>query len=176
MNKRTYRIALGGMLSALAATFMFLGGVFPFAEYIGPAAASLCVLIFRAEFNIRSSLVMYIAVSLVSLILSSNLESSLLFLCLLGWYPILKEPLERKTKTPVTLLIIFSIVNISVLSLYYFLLHVLKLPSLEEELSGGKWITVSLILMYNLTFLFYDKLLSMVDLYYRRVLRDKLIR
>ena len=176
MRENSYRIALGGILSALSLTFMFLGGVFPFAEYVGPAAASICVLLFKEEFGARSSLIMYIAVSLLSLLISPNLESSLLFIAFLGWYPVIKGFLEAKTKGAVTLILKFIIVNAAVLSLYYVLLNVLKLPSLEEDLTGGPWLITTLIILYNITFIFYDRLLTVVSYYYRNRLRDKLIR
>ena len=45
MREKTYRIALGGVLSALAAVFMMMGGIFPFAQFCGPAMACICVMI-----------------------------------------------------------------------------------------------------------------------------------
>ncbi|MBQ8995901.1 MAG: hypothetical protein IJ091_08795, partial [Oscillospiraceae bacterium] len=115
-------------------------------------------------------------ISIISIMLSPSLESSLLFLSLLGWYPVIKQPIEEKIKQPFAMILKYLLVNVIILSLYYILLNVLKLPSLEEDLSGGRWVTVSLIVLYNFTFYFYDKLLSMIDLYYRNVLRNKLVR
>jgi len=176
MRQKSYRTALGGILSALSITFMFLGGVFPFAEYVGPALASICVLIFKEEFGAKAALLMYIAVSLLALLLSPSLESSLLFMAFMGWYPISKNIIETKTKGILSLVIKLLLVNISVLSLYYVLLNVLKLPSLEEDLAGGTWLTVVLIILYNITFLLFDRLLTVISYYYKNVFRKKLIK
>lgn len=176
MRQKSFRTALGGILSALSITFMFLGGVFPFAEYVGPAMASICVLIFKEEFGAKAALLMYISVSLLALLLSPNIESSLLFLAFMGWYPISKNMIETKTKGLISLLIKLLVVNVSVLSLYYVLLNVLKLPSLEEDLAGGPWLTAVLIILYNITFLLFDRLLTVIAYYYRNVFRKKLIR
>ena len=176
MRKNTFRTALGGMLSALAITFMFLGGVFPFAEYVGPALASICVFIFKCEYGSKASLIMYIAVSLLALFVSPNLESSLLFAAFLGWYPIVKDTIEAKTKRPITYIVKFFTVNIPILLLYYVLLNVLKLPSLEEDLTGGPWLIATLIVLYNITFIFFDRLLTIIGYYYRNILRDKLFK
>ena len=176
MRQKSYRTALGGILSALSITFMFLGGVFPFAEYVGPALASICVLIFKEEFGAKAALLMYIAVSLLAILLSPSLESSLLFMAFMGWYPISKNIIETNTKGILSLVIKLLLVNISVLSLYYVLLNVLKLPSLQEDLAGGPWLTAVLIILYNITFLLFDRLLTVISYYYKNVFRKKLIR
>ncbi|MBR3356081.1 MAG: hypothetical protein IKG47_12170 [Oscillospiraceae bacterium] len=176
MRQKSYRTALGGILSALSITFMFLGGVFPFAEYVGPAMASICVLIFKEEFGAKAALLMYIAVSLLAILLSPSLESSLLFMAFMGWYPISKNIIETKAKSVLSMMIKLLLVNISVLSLYYVLLNVLKLPSLEEDLAGGPWLTAVLIILYNITFLLFDRLLTVISYYYKNVFRKKLIR
>ena len=176
MRQNSFRIALGGILSALSLTFMFLGGVFPFAEYVGPALASICVLIFREEYGVKSSVIMYIAVSLLSLLISPSLESTLLFIAFLGWYPIVKNLIETKVKGFLSFAVKVLAVNASVLSLYYVLLNILKLPSIEEDLTGGPWLIAALIILYNITFIFYDRLLTVVSYFYRNLLRNKLIR
>ena len=176
MRHNSFRTALGGILSALSITFMFLGGVFPFAEYVGPALASICVLIFKEEFGAKPAVIMYVAVSLLALLVSPSIESSLIFIAFFGWYPIIKNLIETKIKKPLSLIVKLVVVNVSILSLYYVLLNVLKLPSLEEDLAGGPWIITVLIVLYNITFLLFDRLLTIISYYYRNILRKKLIR
>ena len=176
MRHNSFRTALGGILSALSITFMFLGGVFPFAEYVGPALASICVLIFKEEFGAKPAVIMYIAVSILALLVSPSIESSLLFMAFLGWYPIIKNSIEKKTKGLFSLIIKLTAVNVSVLSLYYILLNVLRLPFLEDDLAGGPWLISALIILYNITFILFDRLLTVISYYYRNVLRNKLIR
>ena len=43
-SKDTFRIALGGLLSAAAVAILFFGSIIPFATFLAPAAASLAVL------------------------------------------------------------------------------------------------------------------------------------
>ncbi len=177
MRQKTYRTALGGVLSALALAVVFMGSVFPFSEYLGLVIASLCVMLFRTEFGGKSSFLMYLSVSLLSLFISPSIESSLLFTAFLGWYPIIKKPVEAHTKQPFTLLIKYALVNISVLSLYYFLLHVLQLTALTEDFLGEPaWMTVVLIVLYNITFYFYDRILTQMEYAYLHRFRERLIR
>ena len=177
MRKKTYRTALGGVLSALALAVVFMGSVFPFSEYIGPVIASLCVMLFRTEFGGKSSFLMYLSVSLLTLFISPSIESSLLFTAFLGWYPIVKKPVEAHTRQPITLLVKYALVNISVLSLYYCLIHVFQLTALTEDFLGEPaWMTSVLIILYNITFYFYDRILSQMEYAYIHRFRERLIR
>ena len=156
---------------------VFMGSVFPFSEYIGPVVASVCVMIFCTEFGIRSALLMYLGISILSVFISPSIESSLLFAVFLGWYPAAKEPIEKKIKKPFSLAVKFILLNVCVLSLYYVLLNVLELSSLQEDFAETTaWMTALMIVLYNLTFLFYDRILTNVAYAYLHRFRSKLIR
>lgn len=177
MKRNTFRTALGGVLSALALSAVFMGSVFPFSEYIGPVVASVCVLVFCTEFGIRSALLMYLGISLLSVFISPSIESSLLFAVFLGWYPAAKGPIEKKFKKPLSLAVKLILLNVCVLSLYYVLLNVLQLSALQEDFAENTvWMTALMIGMYNVTFLFYDRILTNVAYAYLHRFRPKLIR
>ncbi|MBQ3423819.1 MAG: hypothetical protein IJH38_01300 [Clostridia bacterium] len=95
MNKDTRRIALSGVMAALATAILMMGGVIPAATFVGPALAGVVLLPVLIEGGRRAALGTWVAVSALSLILCADKEAALLF-AFMGWYPAAKWPLERK--------------------------------------------------------------------------------
>ncbi|MEG2677419.1 MAG: hypothetical protein RR933_04800, partial [Oscillospiraceae bacterium] len=65
MHRNTYKIALGGLVSAAAVAIMFFGSILPFATFISPAVASFSVLYFCIEYNRRTALLVYAVIGLL---------------------------------------------------------------------------------------------------------------
>ena len=177
MKEKTYRVALGGVLSALAAVFMMMGGIFPFAQFCGPAMACICVMIFLVECGPKWAFFMYLAVSGVALLVSPDLESVLLFVCFLGWYPLLKMLLETKVRSRALQLVLkLAAMAVCVGLMYYALLKIFPVAALVEEFAGyGAGFLVLLILMASVAFLLIDVCLSRMAVLYLRKFREKLV-
>ena len=79
MNKTTRRIAVSGMMVALAVAILLMGGVIPAATFAGPALAGLLLIPVFAEGGQKFALGAWIAVSALSLILCPDKEAALLF-------------------------------------------------------------------------------------------------
>ena len=178
MREKTYRIALGGVLTALAAVFMMMGGIFPFAQFCGPAMACLCVMVFLVECGPKWAFFMYLAVSGVALMVSPDLESVMLFVCFLGWYPLLKMLLELKVKSRALQLVLKLLaMAVCVGLMYYALLKIFPVAALVEEFAGySLGFLLLLVLMAAVAFLLIDVCLSRVAVLYLKKFREKLIR
>ncbi len=177
MREKTYRTALGGILSALAVTFLFLGSVFPFAEIAGPALASVCVMITALEFSSRAALLVYAAVSAVSLIIVPDKESVLLFIFFFGWFPLLKIAVDPRLKPAVSVLVKIAAFNISIFLMYWLILKVFVMDSVAAEFSDYSSVMyVSLIVLSNITVLIMDYAFSKIAFLYLNVWRKKLVR
>ena len=74
--KNTKRIALCGMFGALSVTIMLLGSLIPFATYMCPAIAAFFILPIVYEYKEKTSFMLYLAVSILSLILVAEKELS----------------------------------------------------------------------------------------------------
>ena len=178
MRKKTYRTALGGVLSALAAVFMMMGGIFPFAQFCGPVMACLCVMIFLVECGARWAFFMYLAVTGISLLISPDQESVMLFAMFLGWYPMLKMLLETKVRSRALQIILKLLaLDVCVGAAYWILLKLLAVPALLEEFSGYSGIMLAvLVIMGNVTFILVDICLSRIAVLYLYRFREKLVR
>lgn len=91
--KRTSRIALGGILSAVAVLLLLLT-IFPFATYALPPLAGAFLIPLVIECGKKWALCAYAAVSLVALLIVPDVEAKTLFIVFFGYYPIVKATLE----------------------------------------------------------------------------------
>ena len=94
-NRLSFRVAFCGVLAALMIAVMLLGTMIPTTTYICPALAGVLLLPVVWEFGFRTGALLYLAVALLSLILSPNKEAALFFVLLFGWYPLLRPKLQH---------------------------------------------------------------------------------
>ena len=176
MNKNSRRIAIGGMMAALATAVLLLGGVIPAATFVGPAVAGLMLIPIFIEGGQRMALGAWLAVSALSLMLCADKEAALLF-AFLGWYPAMKWRLDGKLKgwrsIPVKL-ILWNACAGAMLALIFFVLRMDQIVAEYREM--GRAMLVAFILMANVTLLIYDRLLGIMAALYLRRLRPKLFK
>ena len=177
MREKTYKTAFGGIISALAVTFLFLGSVFPFADIAGPAFASVCVLLTGLEFSPKVTLGVYVSVSVLAFLLVPNKESVLLFIFFFGWFPLLKKAVDRKLSYVPGLIVKLAAFNISVFLMYWLILKVFVIESIAEEFSDYSVAMYVLIaVLANITITILDYAFSKVAYLYTNVWRKKLVR
>lgn len=166
----TRKTALCGLLAALGAAVMIVGGWIPVATYCSPILASL-VLLPAADFcGRRRAVGVYVVVAVLALLLSADQEAALLFLAL-GYYPILQPVLDRLPKLlrPLCRLLLFAAAAGLV---YGVLAVVLGLPSETMPPLLGLLVVAAGIAV----FFVYDSLLHPVARLCRRRLRPRLER
>ena len=83
-RQQSRRMALCGVLAALALVFLSMGGMIPFATFCCPILAMLCMLPVLEEYGAKTAVVFYAAVSLLALLIAPDKEVSLLYV-FLGW-------------------------------------------------------------------------------------------
>lgn len=95
-NKHTsYKVAVGGVVSALCLTLMFLTGVFPLLSMAIPIYAGALMIVVAREVSTSWAFAAYCAVSLLSLFLTPDKEASTLFIMFFGYYPIILPWLDK---------------------------------------------------------------------------------
>ena len=77
--KNTSLTALGGIVTALSILFMFLSALLPFMTYVVPAFAGLLLIVTVREVDLKWSVYIYIAVSVLSLLVIADKESAVMY-------------------------------------------------------------------------------------------------
>lgn len=176
MNRDSRRIAVSGMMAALATAILLMGGVIPAATFIGPALAGIMLIPVLIEGGRRMALGAWIAISALSLMLCADKEAALLF-AFLGWYPVAKWPLEAKLpgwrSLPVKLLLWNACAG-AMAALIFLVLRMDQVIAEYREM--GRVMLVAFILMANVTLVLYDRLLNTLAILYLKKLRPKLFK
>ena len=157
MGTESRRIAVGGMMAALAVVLMAMGGMIPVATYVIPM---LCVFLLRFVYGScgrRIAWAWYGAVALLGLLFCPDKEAAAVFAAL-GYYPIVKPKLDKARLPWLWKGLLF---NGTVLILYWLLLNLFGLQQVVQDFEEiGTIMTVILLVMGNLVFLLIDILLG----------------
>lgn len=168
MKKNSKRIAVCGVTAALGVVIMLLGAVLGIGMYLAPMLVGACLIPIGREWGAKYQILLWAAISLLCLMLVSDLEENLMFLGLFGWYPILRPTLQKLSPVlrVVVKLLIFNVVVIA--------LELLLLLVLAPESMGAAW-TALLLILGNVTFLIYDFVIPKFELlaakYLKRIFR-----
>lgn len=157
MKGKAYKIALGGIVSALCIISMFLTGIFPILSILLPMISGVFMMIIVSEINISWAFLTYIAVSLLSIIVTFDKEAVLLFIMFFGNYPIIRFIIDRIPYKILKWILKFLIFNVSVLTFFYLTTYLLGITAFLEEIQSiGKYGTPIMLIIVNFMFLLYD--------------------
>ena len=176
-KKETMKIALCGIIAALCIVILTMGYLFPFATYVCPAAAAMLLMPVVYEYRQKTAFTLFVAVSLLGLMLVPEQEMMFMFIFVFGLYTVIKISVDRIKAKPVRFLAKLCYINISLVVSYGILLFVFPVAALVNEFSGyGAAFVALLMLMFNLTFFLYDKAVEKLLIIYVYRFRPKLFR
>lgn len=174
--KKSRKMALTGMLCALAVVIMMLGGVIPLATFCCPALAGLMLIPVFVECGEKLSWCAYAAIAALSLILCPDKEAALL-LAFIGYYPILRWRLDQLRSSLLRVVAKLGVFNLAVLAMYALSILVLQMDQiLREYQEMGLALTVACLLVGNVTLLLYDRLIVIMTALYVNRLRGRLMK
>lgn len=167
MNKVSYRVALGGVVSSLCVFSMFIAGIMPFLYITMPMIAGALMTIIVVEVNKSWAFLTYAAVSLLSLFITADKEAAIIFILLLGYYPIIKISVDKIHSGLIRLLIKFIIFNIVAVIDYNITLYILGISDMTDDFAMfGKLGIYIFWGLCNIVFFAYDYALNgCVDMY-----------
>ncbi len=168
MNKRkllSFKVALGGVVAALSILLMLLAGVTSTLIYAIPMITGALLMMLVVEFGTGFAVLIYIAVSIISLLLLGNKEAAVMYVAFFGYYPIIKSVLEKHFNGIACWIIKYVIFNIAMI-LSYFVVTKIFMISFEDIKSFGKFALLLLLLAGNILFVMYDVVLTrLVSIY-----------
>lgn len=170
---KSQRMALCGLLTALAVAVMILTGSMGIGTYAGPILAMAVLLPVLEEYGTKAAATAYGAAAVLALLLVPEIELSLVYAAF-GWYPLLRIPLSRLSPVPLRIGIQLLLCTALLLLLYGVILRFLGLTA--DLLAAAPLLNALLLVMGNVIFLLTDKALSRLTLLWRRKLRKRFIR
>lgn len=171
------RMALCGVLAALAFVFLQMGGILPLATFCCPILAMLCSLPVLEEYGRRTALILYAAVSLLALLMAPDKEVALLY-TFLGWYPALRPTIDRAVPGRLPrLLLKLGLFAAAVSAMYALAIPVLGMSDLAREYTeAGRPMLALTVVLGCVVWLLFDTVLLRFTLLYRHKWRKRLFR
>lgn len=174
MKKKTFNIALCGLISALGVVIMMITAIIPTTTYAMPAMASLLLTVIVIETDKKWALASYFVVSVLSLLLVPDKESVAFYILFFGYYPIYKQVIESKIKHLwLQWLLKILVFSISAIIIYFIAILILGVPADEFTVFG-----INLPLLFLIAgiavFIIFDRAMTRVIVAYVIKLRKKL--
>ena len=150
-------LALCGVLTALAAALLALGGVIPGMVFCAPILAMGALLPVLEELGPKAAGTSYAAAAILALLLAPDRETAFVYL-FFGWYPILRPRIAALPSRLLRLAARLAVCNVTALLLYGL---VLRLRGLTAELLESAWyFNAALLAAGNVVFLLTDSTLA----------------
>lgn len=167
IHRQNRRLALCGMMAALSVVILCLGGVVPMATFACPMLAMLCLIGPVCEYGTGPALLVYAAAAILGLLLGPDKELTLFYL-FLGWYPCIRARLDR-IPCAVCWAVKCALFTVSVTVMYLLILYLFRLDAVAVEFAEySAAVLAGMLMLGNVTFLFFDSVLARISLLYRR--------
>ncbi|MGN1411871.1 MAG: hypothetical protein ACI4WH_05095 [Oscillospiraceae bacterium] len=148
---------------------MFMTGVIPILSLALPMISGTLMMIVKEEINTGWAFLTYASVSLLSLFITFDKESSITFIFLFGLYPILKTFFDKIRFKPIRVLTKLIYYNIFITIAFQIIFLVFGSQELMEDMNQYfEHGMLVLLIATNPVFLMYDYVLgNFLEMYYK---------
>lgn len=162
-TRKTKKIALSAMMTALSVVILCLGSVFQTIDLTMAALASLCVVLAMIELGGREALLIYLATAVLSLLLVPQKLIAAEYALFAGVYPLIKSLAEKlPTLLSWVVKLIFANLSLTLLIIAGKLLFSLPVDS--------GWLLAATYVLVNVTVVLFDiALTKLITFYYLRL-------
>ncbi len=171
---KSFNIAYCGIMVALS-TIIMLAALIPSLTYLLPAVSGICIWTVSEQLNRRWALLAYAASALLCFMLIPEIEADLYYLFFFGYFPLVKEPLEKIRPKVLAYFAKLAVFNVSVVIAFLILSQIMNLEQILEGLeSFGDMAVYALWGMANVAFVIYDFCLGNLFYAFRKWLKPKI--
>ena len=153
------KVALCGIITALCLIMMILTEFISIGTYALPMLAGMLLLITAKELEPKWSWMVFAAASILSIFFVVDKEAVFFFVLFFGYYPVLKTQIERLKLALVQYILKFCTFNAAMVAFFYSSIFVLKIPK-ASFVVFGQYLPGILLIIANLVFILYDKVLA----------------
>ncbi len=156
--KKAKKIALCGMVSALSVVLMLVSSFAPVLMYVLPVLSGYLVWYVSIAISKKYALGVYFSTSILSLILLTDKETALAYALFFGFYPIIRDFLNKLPKA-ISVILKFIVFNVCAILVGFFGVLLFGV-SAEEYSEFGKWTIPILLALANLMFIMYENTMN----------------
>ncbi len=175
LAQKTRRLAVSAVLCALGVVILALGGLIEIMDLTAAAMASLILLPILLTYGTRYAIMAYAVTGILGVILLPQSMASWVFLGLLGYYPLIKQGLDRLPKLlgyTIKALLVAAVLMLYLVLFYFFFMQgdgsFLDAFGLAfGEPNGKSWLPWALIALSLFTFFIFDLLIDRLLILYR---------
>lgn len=171
--KQSSKAAIGGIVSSLAVVIMLCTYISPLLVYTAPPFAGLLLVLTVNELGYKWSLGTYASISILSLLFIADKEAAVFFTMFFGYFPILVLFLEKRFRNkPFRFILKLLIFNISCCCAVFISSFVFEIDY-SDFLEDGVFFLVFFIIMMNILFVIYDRLIIKIQFFYKSSVQKK---
>jgi hypothetical protein len=130
--------------------------------YACPLLAGVFFILVGEKYGRKYHVMLYVVSAILCFLLVPNIEQNLIFAGFFGWYPIIRPSLQKLPKI-LSWIVKFGIFNGVVLAIEWLVMRIL-VP--EAVGSAILWV---LLILGNITFLFYDLMIPRMEILMRKI-------
>lgn len=152
-TKNAVRISYAGVMSALSFVLLYLGSVLWIFAYTAPLFCGIIIMSVNGTFGRKYAVTVYITVGKLGLLFAPDKEAVLVYIFFFGYYPMIKEQLEKIKPKALSFFIKLLIFNTGIAASQLLLIYAFGIP-FENEF--GKLGIPLFIALFNLLFVTYE--------------------
>ncbi len=171
--KNSVKTAVCGLSTALSVVLMFVSGFFYSLTYVAPLVLGFLMVMVCKTFGAKSALCVYFASAFLSLILVSQKESAIIYTLFFGYYPIIKQYLDKVKPKIISAALKLTIFNACIALTEIICVYILGIPFFEDGVFSVSMIAAFAALM-NIVFIFYEIALKYFNIVYERKIEKQI--
>lgn len=176
-NRASYVVSFCGIISALCIVVMFMTSILPIGVYVFPALAGLLIWTVFEQLGRKWAIITYFSVSLLSLFLIPDMESKMIFIFFLGYYPTIKDKFQRIKNIIIRFILKLIIFNAAMLVAYFLIINIVGAAQIMQDFEDfGKYASLIFLGMGNFAFLMLDYVMNSLFFAYLKWIKPKLNR
>lgn len=171
----SYIVSLCGIMCGLALAMMFFLSMIPSFEYVSPAVAGVLIWVVRDRLGVKYGLISYLAVGLLTMLFTPNYEASMMFIFLLGYYPIVRQYIMKIKHAVPRWAAKLGVYAVGAVGCYLLLIYLFGMKQLLDEM--GEWGQYGSLALFGLgaaAFVAYDIFLGLFFPFYEKMLRPRI--
>lgn len=172
----SFKIAYCGITAALSVIVM-LASLIPSFTYLLPAVSGIFIWTAADQLGRKWGLIAYAASAALCFMLIPEIEADLYYLFFFGYYPIIKELIEKIKSKILAFVIKLAVFNASVVIAFQILCQFMNLEEILDGLEGfGEMAVYVLWGAANIAFIVYDLCLGTLFMAFRKWVKPKILK